>query len=111
MSDNFKLAIVKTIHTVIWIFFNVVLAYLFYAAYTNRVGFWFWMGVALIGLECLILLLNGWTCPLSPIARRYTDSTSDNFDIYIPVWLAKHNKLIYTILVAILIAVYLVRVE
>jgi hypothetical protein len=35
-------------------------------------------------------------CPLTLVARQYSDSTKDNFDIYLPNWLAKYNKLIYT---------------
>jgi hypothetical protein len=33
---------------------------------------------------------------ITVIARKYSDSTKDNFDIFLPNWLAKYNKLIYT---------------
>ena len=111
MTDNSKLIIVKAIHTLIWIFFNLVLAYLFYAAYTNQVGLWFWLGISLIGLECIILFVNNWTCPLTPIARRYTNSNRDNFDIYLPNWLARHNKVVYSTLFAILVGIYIWKVR
>jgi hypothetical protein len=29
------------------------------------------------------------------VAARYTDDRRDNFDIYLPLWLARHNKLIF----------------
>jgi hypothetical protein len=29
------------------------------------------------------------------VASRYTDERRDNFDIYLPIWLARHNKLIF----------------
>ena len=32
---------------------------------------------------------------LTPIAARYTDARHDNFDIYLPAWLARHNKTIF----------------
>jgi hypothetical protein len=32
---------------------------------------------------------------LTDIATRYTADRSDNFDIYLPLWLAKHNKTIF----------------
>jgi hypothetical protein len=98
MNNASKLIIVKSVHTLIWLFFNLVLIYLFYVVITNKINYWFWIGLGLIGLECLVLVLNKWTCPLSPIARKYTDNTRDNFDIYIPNWLAKYNKIIYGIL-------------
>jgi len=29
---------------------------------------------------------------------RYTDDRSDNFDIFLPLWLARNNKLIFGLL-------------
>ena len=101
-----ELIVVKLVHTVIWVFFNMVLGYMFYAVINDNVNHWFWIGIGLIGLECAVLVANKWTCPLSPIARKYTDSTKDNFDIYIPNWLAKHNKLIYSILFVLIMLIY-----
>ena len=46
-------------------------------------------------LEVVVLLINRWSCPLTGVAARYTDNRQDNFDIYLPLWLAKHNKLIF----------------
>ena len=111
MLDSSKLLAVKAIHTLIWMFFNLILVYLFYAAVTDQVDYWFWLGIGLIGLECIILILNRWACPLSAIARNYTDSTKDNLDIYIPNWLAKYNTTIYSALFVILMGVYLIRVR
>jgi hypothetical protein len=32
---------------------------------------------------------------LSDLAGRYTDERKDNFDIYLPLWLARHNKAVF----------------
>ena len=42
-----------------------------------------------------MLLLNGWRCPLTSMAARYTADRRANFDIYLPEWLAEHNKTIF----------------
>jgi hypothetical protein len=34
-------------------------------------------------------------CPLTDVAARYTDERADNFDIYLPLWLARYNKQIF----------------
>ena len=91
-----KLVIIKIIHTIVWLFFNVVLFYLFFAVINNRIGRWVWIGIGLILLEGLVLVIFNKMCPLTIVARRYSDSTKDNFDIYLPNWLARNNKLIYT---------------
>jgi polyferredoxin len=46
-------------------------------------------------IESAVLIFNGWTCPLTSIAERYTDERQHNFDIYLPEIVAKYNKLIF----------------
>jgi hypothetical protein len=45
--------------------------------------------------EVLVLVVNGWRCPLTDLAARYTDDRRANFDIYLPLWLAANNKRIF----------------
>ncbi len=91
-----KLVTIKIIHTIIWFFFNVVLFYMAYAVIINKIDKYVWIGIALIIGEGIVLLIFNKMCPLTIIARKYSDSNKDNFDIYLPNWLAKYNKLIYT---------------
>jgi hypothetical protein len=45
-------------------------------------------------------LWNGDRCPLSDLAARFTDNRANNFPIYLPHWLAEHNKVIGALFVA-----------
>jgi len=103
MTTASKLNIIKAVHTAIWLFFNIVIFYLYYAAITNKIDKWVWIGIACIFLEGLILLIFKNLCPVTLIARKYSDSAKDNFDIFLPNWLAKYNKLIYTTLFIIVL--------
>ena len=104
MTDAGKLITIKIIHTLVWIFFNVVIFYMLYAVIVNKIDIWLWIGYGLVVLEGIVLLIFRLYCPLTTLARKYSDSTRANFDIYLPNWLAKHNKLIYTtIMIGILI--------
>lgn len=96
MSAQQKLRLIKLLHTIIWLFFNVLIAYLLYAVITNQVGTGVWVAIGIILAEGLVLLLFNNTCPLTVWARKYSQSTKHNFDIYLPEWLAQHNKVIYT---------------
>ncbi len=109
MTSNQKLVLVKLVHTIIWVFFNLVLIYLYYAVLTKSVGFWFWMGIGVIALEGIILAALNWTCPLTFLARRYSDSEKENFDIFLPLWLAKYNKEIYSVIFGILVLLYIIQ--
>ena len=94
MNFQTTLRKIKIIHTIVWAFFaGCILAITVYA----------WMGnvqvaailCALVFVEVLILAANNWKCPLTPVAGRYTENRQDNFDIYLPVWLARYNKEIF----------------
>ena len=105
MERDTKLTLIKIIHTVIWGFFNVVIFYMLYAAIAHKLDIWLWLGYGSVLLEGLTLLAFKNHCPLNLLARKYTDSTKDNFDIYLPSWLAKYTKLIYTTIFAIIIII------
>jgi len=109
MTNEGKLRMIKIAHSVIWVFFNVVIFYMLYAALANKIDKWLWIGYGLIFLEGLVLLVFRLYCPLTVWARKYSDSTKENFDIYLPVWLAKYNKLIYTSIVGIITAIVIIR--
>jgi hypothetical protein len=49
----------------------------------------------IVWIECLVILLNHGRCPLTDVAARYTSNRAPNFDIYLPLWLAQYNKLIF----------------
>lgn len=110
MRKEEKLRLIKIVHTVIWVFFNVVIFYMLYAVITNKIDLWLWIGYGIILLEVLTLLAFKMYCPLTVWARSYSDSTKDNFDIYLPNWLAKYNKLIYTVIMAIITVLTVIRV-
>lgn len=102
------LRLIKIIHTIIWLFYNVVIFYLIYAVISNKIDIWVWICIGLVIIEGLVLLIFKLFCPITLIARKYSDSTKANFDIYLPNWLAKYNKQIYTTLFifAIIILVF-----
>ena len=96
MKPEGKLFAIKLIHTIVWAFFVTVIFYVLYSGITNNVTIYTWLGVALVIGEGITLLIFKMFCPLTLIARKYSDSEKDNFDIFLPNWLAKHNKLIFT---------------
>lgn len=101
MPDNLSaagtshaLTLVKAAHTVIWaVFAGFIVAIPIVSWYGNHVVA-AWLAAA-VACEVLVLILNKFRCPLTAVAARYTDDRRDNFDIYLPVWLARHNKIIF----------------
>lgn len=85
---------VKVVHTVAWAFFAGCIVALPVAAWQRRFDI-AWILIGLVTVEVLILLANGFRCPLTAVAARFTDDRRDNFDIYLPLWLARYNKQIF----------------
>ncbi len=88
---------IKILHTIAWAFFVGCIIAIPLCALTHRLG----LAVVFIGVvfvEVLVLVFNRWRCPMTAGAARYTDDRRDNFDIYLPEWLARHNKLIFGLL-------------
>ena len=81
-----------------------------YAVIVDKIDKFVWIGIALILMEGIVLLLFRKMCPLTIMARKYSESTQDNFDIYLPNWLAKYTKLIYTSFFVVIIIGLVIRI-
>jgi hypothetical protein len=85
---------VKIVHTVAWAVFAGCIVALPFFAWSRQ----FKVAVVLIAIvtgEVVVLLTNRFRCPLTDVAARYTDDRRANFDIYLPVWVARYNKHIF----------------
>jgi len=109
MQNQTKLTLVKITHTLVWIWFNVVIFYMLYAVVLNKIDWRVWMGYGLVLAEGVVLAAFNYVCPLTIIAHKYSDSTRDNFDIYLPNWLARNNKLIYTVILIVIAIITIYR--
>jgi hypothetical protein len=88
------LIIIKLLHTATWLCFAAcILAIPIAAEFRQFRAAAILSGVVLA--ECLVLAVNRCRCPLTNLAAPYTEERADNFDIYLPVWLAKYNKIIF----------------
>jgi hypothetical protein len=85
---------IKVLHTIVWaLFAGCILAIPIASLYgDNRADLWL---AAIVLVEVVVLALNKWRCPLTALAARYTTDRRANFDIYLPEWLARHNKVIF----------------
>lgn len=94
ISQLSKLRIIKITHTIIWALFAGSILAIPVLAWFEK---WTLSGflILIVLVECFILVFNHMRCPLTDLAARYTEDRKDNFDIYLPLWLARHNKTIF----------------
>jgi hypothetical protein len=91
---NSMLVSVKLLHTAIWFVVAACIVALPVAGALDSFG-WAAVLTGVVLLECGVLAANRGVCPLTNVAARYTEPLAPNFDIYLPVWLARYNKTIF----------------
>lgn len=107
MTPHTTLRLIKIIHTIAWAFFAGCILAIPYFAWFEKFAITFFL-IGIVFIEVFIILFNRWRCPLTEVAARYTDQREDNFDIYLPLWLARYNKEIFgSLFVAELIYTFL----
>ncbi len=87
------LTTVKLLHTVIWVLFSACILSLPWLGLTQRFSWAVAVGL-FVAIETAVLAANRGHCPLTAVAARHTSDREPNFDIYLPRWLAEHNKTI-----------------
>lgn len=107
MRPSSALRLVRVAHTIVWAFLAGIILAIPVVAWQRRFSLVLGLS-ALVFAEAVVLVLNDMRCPLTTVAARYTDDRSDNFDIYLPLWLARYNKQIFgTLFVAgVLLALF-----
>jgi len=88
------LVMIKLAHTLVWAIFAGCILAIPIVSWHGEHRAAAWLTVIVAG-EVAVLVLNKLRCPLTAVAARYTEDRRDNFDIYLPEWLARHNKLIF----------------
>jgi hypothetical protein len=107
-SAGNSLHLVKIAHTIVWAILAacvVAIPALAWFGYDRQAS----ALILVVLVEVLVLIVNDGHCPLTAVAARYTVNRRDNFDIYLPEWLARHNKLIFGSIYLIGIAVTVAR--
>jgi hypothetical protein len=89
-----RLRAIKVAHTVAWAFFAGCILAIPYFTWRRDLDM-AWVLIAIVAIEVTVLLANHLRCPLTAVAARFTQDRRDNFDIYLPAWLARHNKQVF----------------
>jgi hypothetical protein len=94
MAATTRLRAIKLAHTLVWAGFAGCILAIPVLTAQRQFGIATALA-AIVMVEVIVLALNGWACPLTPVAARYTEDRRPNFDIYLPEWLARYNKHIF----------------
>lgn len=93
-ADRRALRRIKWLHTLVWAVFAACIVAMPVASWSGRHRVAASLA-AVVLVEVLVLAVNGWRCPLTAVAAKYTEDRRANFDIYLPVWLARNNQRVF----------------
>ncbi|HET8667077.1 MAG TPA: hypothetical protein VFM10_03790 [Terriglobales bacterium] len=99
-SDNGRVTAIKLLHTAVWALLAGCVIALPVLAFRGQFRLALILTLIIV-CECAVLAANQGRCPLTDWAARFTDDRADNFDIYLPNWLARNNKVIFGSLFAV----------
>ena len=108
MNMSKKLFYIKLMHTIIWVFYVLIISYILFAGIFNKVNVYTWIAIGSVVFEGIILIIFKGKCPLTIMGYKYTDNLQVGFDIFLPRWLAKNNKMIFGTIygIGVLIVIY-----
>ena len=79
---------IKLVHTVIFWILSLCVLYALFSGAADRITAWTWVAIGLLLVESVVLVVSGWTCPLTILAERQGAPRGSVTDIFLPTWLA-----------------------
>lgn len=95
-----SIAFIKSLHLVVFVLVSGLLAGFIYEVIAGRITYLTWITVAVFLAEGVVLIVNGWRCPLTAIAENLGSAHGQVTDILLPKWFADRVWVIYTWLFA-----------
>ena len=86
---------IEVFHTVIFILLSGLLFALLYEVLFDRITMLTWIAMGAFVVEGLILIANGWKCPLTTYAEDLGTAHGQVTDIFLPKWFADRVFQIY----------------
>ena len=83
-----SIVFIKSVHTIIFIILSSACFIFLYSAISGRITLAAKISFSLIILEGVVLLINGFKCPLTDVAERLGANSGTVSDIFLPKWLA-----------------------
>jgi hypothetical protein len=105
-----SIVFIKSVHIVFGIALTGALAVLLYEVIADKITILTWIAVALFLIEGVVLIANGWKCPLTSYAERLGSTHGRVTDIFLPKWLADRFFQIYGALLAAALLLLVIRI-
>ena len=79
---------IKSIHTLAFVVLSIANLVVLYSAISGEISLATWICFAMVLIEGVVLVFNGWRCPLRVYAERLGSVSGQVTDIFLPKWFA-----------------------
>ncbi len=104
-----SLLFIKSIHMAIFITMNVFLAILILEVIADRISCLSWLSIAALLTESVVLIANGWRCPISIYAQNIGATNGHESDIFLPLWFTDRIPVLYGSVLAVTLLFFAIR--
>ncbi len=84
MTDAGRLALVRGLHTAIYVVMATACFVVLLAGLTGWSGPWLWAALGLVMVEAVVFISAGMKCPLTALAIRYGATRDGAYDTFFP---------------------------
>ena len=91
MVNPTKLALIRTVHTIIYLVMACSVVLIFVSGIVRYRGVWLTASLVLISIEAVVFLGNRMRCPLTALAQRYGATKGYAFDTFLPERATRHT--------------------
>lgn len=95
MTDPQRLALIRALHTAIYLVMAGAIFVVDYAGVTGRSGPWLTVALVLALTEAVVFTVSGMKCPLTAVAVRYGAGEGPIFDTFLPEPLTRNTLNIF----------------
>jgi hypothetical protein len=82
------IAQIKFVHTIIFWILSICVLYTLFSGISGQITSWTWIAVGSVLIETVVLMISGWTCPLTLLVERLGNEKGSVADIFLPLWFA-----------------------
>jgi hypothetical protein len=101
---------IKFVHTLIFWILSLCVLYSLTSGVSGNITPWTWVAVGLVLIESVVLMISGWTCPLTLLAEHLGAKHGSVVDIFLPKWFADRIFPICGTTFALAVALLLLRI-
>jgi hypothetical protein len=101
MTDPQRLALIRALHTAIYLVNAAAILLIDFAGVTGRSGPWLVVALGLALIEVVVFTASGMKCPLTAVAVRYGAGKGPIFDTFLPEPLTRNTLRIFAPLLTV----------